>query len=81
LLKLLHKKKSSNTINLPILLLNGKEDPVVGGKIGYKQTITDLNTQGFDNLTHVEFDNMRHEILNEKENILVYQEIDKFLGE
>ena len=81
LLKLLHKKKSSNTINLPILLLNGKEDPVVRGKIGYKQTITDLNTQGFDNLTHVEFDNMRHEILNEKENILVYQEIDKFLGE
>ena len=81
LVKLLHQKKTTNAVNLPILLLNGKDDPVIGGHAGYKQTIADLSMQGFDNITHVSFDNMRHEILNEKNKELVYEAIDKFLGE
>ena len=66
---------------MPILLINGKQDPVIGKNKGYNQTIKDLNRQGFDNLKHVEFDNMRHEILNEDAKDLVYKEIEIFLGE
>ncbi len=81
LVKGLHIKKSTNVVNMPILLLSGKDDPVIGGTKGYKQTVSDLNRQGFDNLKHVEFDHMRHEILNEDNKDLVYEEIEKFLGE
>ena len=81
LVKGLHNKKSTNVVNMPILLINGKDDPVVGDTKGYNQTIKDLNRQGFDNLKHVDFENMRHEILNENEKDLVYAEIEKFLGE
>ncbi len=81
LVKGLHYKKSTNVVNMPILLLNGKQDPVIGNAKGYNQTVKDLNRQGFDNLKHVEFDNMRHEILNEDTKDLVYKEIEIFLGE
>ena len=52
----MHQKKTTNAVNLPILLLNGKDDPVIGGHAGYKQTIADLSMQGFDNITHISFD-------------------------
>ena len=52
--------------NLPILMLRGKEDPSTGFDKGAKQSVATLRTAGFARIKTIEYDNMRHEILNEK---------------
>ncbi|MCR5786159.1 MAG: alpha/beta hydrolase [Acholeplasmatales bacterium] len=81
LVKGLHNKKSENAVNLPILLLYGEDDPCVGGEIGVKTSLIDLNTQGFDNTTIISYPHMRHEILKEKNNEKVYSDILNFIEE
>lgn len=81
LVKGLHNKKTVNAINLPILLLNGEDDPCVGGKAGISQTLSDLNTQGFDNTTLISYPKMRHEILMEEGKDKIYNDIYKFIEE
>lgn len=63
----------------PILLLIGKEDPCPLGEKGFSQSIRTLTKAGYTNVSHKVYEHMRHEILNEKEHELVYQDILNFL--
>lgn len=73
-------RKNKNTVkNIPILLLNGTDDPVVGGKKGTTLSKNILNKQGFTNITHIEYDKYRHELFNEKDTTKVYKDFIEFV--
>lgn len=57
----------------PILLAAGKDDPCTGFEKGRAASKALLEKVGYKNIEVVTFDNMRHEILNEKDNQKVYK--------
>ena len=68
--------------DLPILSLTGEEDvKMTGGKKGLKDTQETLEKIGYHDLEFVDLPNMRHEVLNEVENQLVYAKILDFIDE
>ncbi len=79
LLYLIGRKNKNKVNNLPILLLNGTDDPVVGGKKGTDLSKKLLNKQGFTNLTHIEYDKYRHELFNEKDTKKLYEDFINFV--
>lgn len=76
-------KKSNSVINvnkdLKFLLLNGEDDPCVGGGKGIQHSIMLLNKMGFVDISKISYPQMRHEILNENNKELVYNDILNFL--
>ncbi len=62
----------------PILLIAGKDDSCTGFDKGRASSKALLEKVGYKNVEAVTLDNMRHEILNEKENQKVYEELLKF---
>ena len=83
LFTLLHRmgntKLYNNVNDLPILLLGGLEDPCIGGIKGKQTSVSLLRKAGFNKLEVIDYPNMRHEILNEKDNTSVFNDIIKFL--
>lgn len=79
----MHKPSNYHTINknLELLMLRGLEDPCTGGNIGVHDSEKMLTKAGFKNIKHIDYPNMRHEILNETNNQQVYQDILKFYKE
>ncbi len=65
---------------LKILLIGGMDDPVIDGKRKYDNLKQFLNSVGYINVNEKIYENMRHEILNESENIKVYKDVLKFLN-
>ena len=65
---------------LKILLIGGMDDPVIDGKRKYDNLKQFLNSVGYINVKENIYENMRHEILNESENIKVYKDVLKFLN-
>lgn len=81
LLSRMGKKKLYNNINdIPLLLLGGTLDPCIGGKKGKESSINTLKSVGFNKLTVIDYENMRHEILNEKDKDNVINDIISFLN-
>ncbi len=80
LVKLMHKVKNYKNVNaaLPIMLLRGENDPCVGGNKGSADSINTLKKAGFTNLTDKCYEGMRHEIINEKQNDIVYADALNF---
>ena len=74
------KPKLFNEVNkeLPFLLISGKDDPCTGGEKGRKASYDALVKAGFNNIEVITLDNMRHEILQEKEKEKVYNDILNF---
>ncbi|MDE7264442.1 MAG: alpha/beta hydrolase [Anaeroplasmataceae bacterium] len=66
--------------NKPILLLVGKDDPCPLGAKGLKHSANTLKKAGYKNVTTKVYENMRHEILNEDQHELVYNDVLQFLG-
>lgn len=65
--------------DLPILNLVGAEDKITGGSKGVADTLATLEKIGYHNLTNVVMEHMKHEVLNERDNHLVYGQILRFL--
>ena len=61
--------------DLPVLLTAGTDDPVGNYGKGVKQVHNDLVQAGKKDVTVKLYAGMRHEILNEKENLMVYEDI------
>lgn len=82
LIKMTNNKKNIKNINndLPIILLSGKDDPVGNfGKDIYK--INDIyKKRGLKNIKMKLYNNMRHEIINEHDRIIVYNDILNFIN-
>lgn len=72
------RKYKSIKEDTPILLIAGKDDPCTGFDKGRTSSKALLEKVGYKNVEAVTLDNMRHEIINEKENQKVYEELLKF---
>ena len=62
----------------PILMLVGALDPCPLGDKGLKGSIATLKKAGYTNVNFKKYENMRHEILNEENHTLVYEDILNF---
>lgn len=76
----LHKFKSAKDLNykLPIYLIAGHDDPVIGKEKGFNDSINSLKKMGFKDISSKLIPNMRHEILNEKNKDVIYEEVKAF---
>lgn len=72
----LYKKKN---LNLPIYFIAGKDDPVIASEEKWNAAQDFLINIGYQNIQNKLYKNMRHEILNEKENQKVYEDILKWI--
>ena len=66
-------------VKLPILFIRGADDPATGGKQGAKYSVEVMKKAGFKNITRIDYEKMRHEVINETENAKVYDDILSFL--
>lgn len=69
---------SSVKEDLPILLLAGQEDPCTKGEKGRAHSLKTLQKAGFKDIKQITYALMRHEILNEKDNKKVYEDVVAF---
>lgn len=74
------KKYEVNNQNLPILILGGKDDPVIGSQEKFEHLHNFLLTLGYENIKTKLYSNMRHEILNENKKQSVYKTILTFIN-
>ena len=61
--------------NLPIKFFNGGDDPVLVNEKLQKQRIDFLKEIGYKNVSEKVYPGLRHEILNEVDNQIVYKDI------
>ena len=80
---LMHKEKRYHNVNenLKMLLIRGEDDPCVGGDKGALDSKKVLIKAGFKNIKNIDYDNMRHEILNEVNHEKVYNDALYFFNE
>ena len=80
LLSRMGKVKSYKTVKeaAPVLLIAGIDDPCTGLEKGREASKALLEKAGYKNIKVITLDGMRHEILNEKENQKVYDELANF---
>lgn len=78
----LHSKKAMDNVrkDFPILLIAGVDDPVGHMGKGIKKLTAYYEKHGLNNVTEVIIPKMRHEILNEADKQLVYEDIASFLA-
>lgn len=67
-----------NNPDLPILSVSGHLDPVTGGKRGLADTFNTLAKIGYHNFEEIIYPGMKHEVLNEKGKLQVFDDIVKF---
>lgn len=65
--------------DLPIYLFSGKKDPLSNFELGIKQLYGLFRSVGIENLELIEYDDLKHELLHEKDKEKVFQDILKAL--
>lgn len=65
---------------MPLLLLRGLDDPCTGGDKGSADSCRILSKAGFLNIRRIDYPNMRHEILQEKDCQKVYNDVENFFS-
>ena len=65
---------------LPLLFVSGAEDPIGDFGKGVEKTVKALRNNGFEHVDIKLYPGMRHEILNEDDRQLVFQDIAEWLG-
>ncbi len=80
LVVIMNKPKLYHNVNrdMKLLLLRGLEDPCTGGEKGAKNSYKVLYNAGFTNIESINYPNMRHEILAEKDKQKVYDDVLNF---
>lgn len=81
LVKDMHKSKKYKILDAekPILMLVGALDPCPLGEKGLASSIKTLKKAGYKNVDSKVYPNMRHEILNEDNHQIVYDDILEFI--
>ncbi len=64
---------------LPILFLSGEEDPCMISLHNLSKTVDHMRTMGYKNVSATVYPEMRHEVLNEKDRIKVWNDILSFI--
>ena len=67
--------------DMKLLLISGRDDPCAGGEKGRTSSRGVLESAGFKDISVITYDNMRHEILNEKDNDRVFKDVLDFFSE
>lgn len=77
LMKETYSKKGWKCSNpkLPVFFLSGEEDPCMNGRKGFEDAIARMRLYGYANTKGKLYPDMRHEILNEKEQEQVFDDI------
>lgn len=65
--------------NLEILSVSGEGDPITGGEIGLRDSILSLYKAGYRKIKNIVYSGMKHEVLNEDNKQIVYNDIIQFL--
>lgn len=65
--------------NLKIFVIAGENDPVIQNKKKFESLVKFLEERGYGNVSSKLYPSMRHEILNEKNNQIVYNDVLEFL--
>lgn len=66
---------------LKLYVIAGENDPVIQNKIKFESLVNFLKEIGYKNIKSKLYKNMKHEILNEKDNQKVYEDILNFINE
>lgn len=74
------KLYTSKNDSLQVALFSGALDPITKGEKGLSKSILLLNKLGFKHVTSHIFENMKHEILNEDDNLQVFEQISNFFS-
>lgn len=61
--------------NLPILLMAGKDDPVIQSESKFRHLATFLCSLGYTNVSARLYPYLRHELLNEKDHLTIYRDL------
>lgn len=64
----------------PLFFISGADDPIGNFGKGIHQTVNDLKNDGFENVSMKLYPHLRHEILNETEKMLVFEEIEHWMN-
>ncbi|WP_297688711.1 alpha/beta fold hydrolase [uncultured Anaerococcus sp.] len=67
--------------NLKIYNLVGESDPITKGEKGIKSSLAFLNNLGYKNINSKVYKDMKHEILNETDKKIVYEDILNILDD
>ena len=66
---------------LPVLFISGNDDPCLGNIRRFIAAVNKMKKAGYQNVQYRLYDWMRHEILNETEKDLVWNDILEYLAE
>jgi len=69
-----------NNPDLQILFIAGQDDPVIINESAWLNSMTFLREIGYNDIKHIIYENDRHEILKEKNQEKVYNDIYKFIS-
>ena len=72
-------ESTSADLSLPIRFLSGKDDPCMLSEKKFFKNIKLLEKNGCESISHRLFDGMRHDIIFEKNNAVVWKDIAKTL--
>ena len=65
--------------DLPIFFIAGSDDPIIVSKDKWLESQNFLKILGYTNVKGKLYPNLRHELLNEKNNQEIYNDIIKFI--
>ena len=66
--------------DLPLLLVSGIDDPCTGGEKGRTASQQVLREAGFQHISVITYEHMRHEILQENDHRRVYEDLLDFFS-
>lgn len=65
--------------DMPVIFLSGEDDPCMTSEARFHDAVRNMYNRGYHNISSAIYGGMRHEILNEKEKELVWQDILDFM--
>lgn len=74
------KRYQMKNKRLPILMIAGSDDPVIGGERNFKKEALFLLDLGYENLWYILYPHLRHELLNEKKRDKIYKDVLRFFN-
>ncbi|MDE6833410.1 MAG: alpha/beta hydrolase [Ruminococcus sp.] len=75
LMKQAYSMETAENPDMPIKFISGKDDPCMLSEEKFFEAIKSLENIGYRNITHKLYVGMRHEILNETDKMLVWNDI------
>lgn len=67
--------------DLPVLFIAGEDDPCISGTKEFEDAVSFFRSAGYSNVSSRLYKGMRHEILNETDKDIVWNDILKFIKE